>query len=97
MPEFLNEGQFHKILEIAEVANMTAAQRQEYERSLKQLRNDYANRTTAFKEGEEKKQVEMVKILLLKGLLSPTEIAENFNLEESYILSIKESIAEEKR
>lgn len=97
LPEFLNEGQFHKILEIAEVANMTAAQRQEYERSLKQLRNDYANRTTAFKEGEEKKQVEMVKILLLKGLLSPTEIAENFNLEESYILSIKESIAEEKR
>lgn len=83
----------NKTLKIPEATYMIAAQRQKNERRLKQLRDGYAIRMTAFKEGQE----DMIKILLLKGVLSPTKIAEVFNLEQSYVISIKERLAKAKK
>jgi hypothetical protein len=42
LPPFLKEHQFQKLLEIAEVAKMTTEHREQYERSLQQLRDEYA-------------------------------------------------------
>lgn len=100
LPPFLNEAQFQKILKIAEVANMTKEQLRDYERSLKQLRDEYAIKTTAhkegkkegMKEGEEKIKLKIVQKLLKRGNMSVAEIADVVYLDEADVLEIKKTI-----
>ena len=101
LPQFLNDAQFQKILEIAALANMTKEQHQEYERSLKQLRDEYAIKTTAHKEGLEegliKGATRTIKKLLNLGSMSIAQIADIASVEEAYVEEIKKTMGLERK
>ena len=88
-PDFLNEGPFKKLLEIAEVANMTKEQKEEYDFSLKRLADEYATNQTSLRKGREEKAIEIIRNLLNMGKLSISDIAKAASVDEVYVLEIK--------
>lgn len=88
-PDFLNGGTFKKLLEIAEIANMTKDQKAEYEYSLKRLADEYAVKETSHEEGREEKAIEIIKSLLNMDILSVSQIAAAACVDEAYVLQIK--------
>ena len=107
-PDFLKEGSFKRLLEIAEIANMTKEQKDSYELSLKRLADNYATNKTSRKEGLEeglkkgeaigraKEKLEGIKNLLRMNVGSISQIATAFNVDEAYVLEIKNGMEGDK-
>ena len=104
-PEYLGKGPFKRLLEIAEIANMTKKQKEDYELSLKQLADTYAIRMTAREEGEimgeergaAKAKIEIIKNFLRAGEFSVSSIAKAAVVEEDYVLALKNELEAEKQ
>lgn len=103
LPEFI-DGDFQKVVEIARIANMTTQEQDEYNQSLKQLRDDYARHKTSFndgkkeglKEGEVTTLSRLVEKALRAGKMSIAEIESVFSVDKDFILEIKSSMKMEK-
>lgn len=67
IPEILKEEVFIKGFEIAEIANFDERQLAEYEESLKVYRDLKGVVDTSFEEGKREREVEMAKIMKVKG------------------------------
>jgi len=91
-PEYLGKGPFKRLLEIAEIANMTKKQKEDYELSLKQLADTYATNMTAREEGAAKAKIEIIKNFLSAGEFSVSSIAKAAAVEEDYVLALKNEL-----
>ena len=103
-PDFLSNDSFNRLLEIAEIANMTKQQKEEYEKSLRQLSGTFATheasreegfgegRREGIVEGKTEEKTRIIKNLLNKGTMSILEIAEVSAVDEAYVLAIKDEL-----
>ncbi|NBU96994.1 MAG: Rpn family recombination-promoting nuclease/putative transposase [Spirochaetia bacterium] len=100
IPSILKEEVFLEGFRKAEMANFNTSERDAYEMSLKRYRDLKGVIDTSFQEGLEKgeqigqrkKEDQAIRNAVLKGKLSPEEIAEMLDISLDRVLQIKEGI-----
>jgi predicted transposase/invertase (TIGR01784 family) len=100
IPVELRDGVFKKLFQVADMANLSKEERQDYITSLKYYRDMKNVTDTAFQEGEMKGFVEGeartkwngIKKAIHRGKLLDAEIAEDFEVSIEYVQQVRETI-----
>ena len=68
-----------------------------YELSLNRLADNYAIKKNSYKEGREEEKIEGIKAFLHMNVVSISQIATAFRVDEAYVLKIKKGLKEENK